>query len=261
MRKKKITSNNLGVAAIFSFIVLGLIFFSFVLRILLILGESKFDGVNSFTVLVNEEKTQQIINFSPKNSSISILSAVSYNGNEVKSLEIPIDGSFSSQELIKGNNLSSVLSKNILNSKMQKDLNFMDFFRLFLFTNTVKSISIDEEEISKETSAQTLLSLTSSLFVDPVILDEKQSIEIINATDIYGLGNRLANLVTNIGGNVILVTTGDLQNNSEVQYINSTYTAKKLSQILNFKFVKINKKSIPDIIIIIGKDSVSSLKF
>lgn len=261
MRKKKITNSNLGIAVGFSFIVLGLISLSFILRILLILGESKFDGVNSFTVLVVEDKMQQIINFSPKNSSISILNVVGFNGNEVKSLEIPIDGSFSSQELIKGNNLSSILSKNILNFKIQRDLNFMDFLRLFLFTNTTKSTLIDEERISKETSAQNLTSLTSSLFVDPGILDEKQNIEIINATDVYGLGNKLANLITNIGGNVILVTTGDLQNSSEVQYVNDTYTAKRLSQILKFKLVKTKKKSIPDIIIILGKDSISSLKF
>lgn len=261
MRKKKITNSNLGIAAGFSFIVFGLIFFSFVLRILLLLGESKFDGMNSFTVLVNEEKTQQIVNFSPKNSSISILSVIGYKGNEIRSLEVPINGNFSSEEKIKVNNLSSILSKNILNFKMQKDLNFMDFLRLFLFTNTVKSTSIDEEIISKETSIQAVASLTSSLFVDPAILDEKQNIEIINSTDVYGLGNKLANLITNIGGNVILVTTGDLEDGSEIQYVNSTYTAKRLSQILNYKLVKTTKKSIPDIIIVIGKDSISSLKF
>lgn len=261
MRKKKSTSSNLGVAVGFSIIVLGLIFFSFILRMLLLLGESKFDGVNSFTVLINEDKIQQIINFSPKNSSISILSIVDYKENYAKSLEIPVDGTFSSEEKVKGDNLSSVLSENILNFKMQKDLNFMDFLRLTLFTNTVKSTSINEKTISRQTSPQTLALLTSSLFVDPGILDEKQNIEIINATDVYGLGNKLANLVTNIGGNVILVTTGDLEENSEIQYVNDTYTAKRLSQILNFKLVKTKKKSIPDVIIIIGKDSVSSLKF
>lgn len=261
MRQKKITSSNLGVAVGFSFIVLGLIFFSFILRMLLLLGESKFDGVNSFTVLINEDKIQQIINFSPKNSSISILSIVDYKENYAKSLEIPVDGTFSSEERVSGNNLSAILSRNILNFKMQKDLNFMDFLRLTLFTNTVKSTSINEKKISRQTSPQTLTLLTSSLFVDPEILDEKQNIEIINATDVYGLGNKLANLVTNIGGNVILVTTGDLEESSEIQYVNETYTVKRLSQILNFKLVRAKKKFLPDVIIIIGKDSVSSLKF
>ena len=263
MRKKKITSSsNLGIAVGFSFIVLGLIFLSFILRILLLLGDSKFDGVNSFTVVTNQEKEGQVINFSPQNQSISILNVRDREGQNLgMSLEIPIDGSFSSEEKVNGKNLSSILSRNIFNFKDQKELNFMDFLRLSLFTNTVKSTSIDEKTISKETSAQTLAILTSSFFVDSGILDEKQNIEIINATDVYGLGNKLANLVTNIGGNVILVTTGNLMESSEIQYVNDTYTAKRLSQILNFKLVKTKKKSIPDVIIIVGKDSISSLKF
>ena len=232
------------------------------LKLLLLLGGSKFDGTNSFSLLVKEREQNQIINFSPKNSSISILTVSGYNNQNLgKVFEIPIDGSFDLQEKVNSKNLSAVLSKNIFNFKTQKNLNFMDFLRLFLFTNTVKQNSINEEMITKDVSAQTLISLTSSLFVDQEILDEKQNIEIINATDIYGLGSRLASLVTNVGGNVILVTTGDIENNSEIQYINETYTVKRLFQILNFKLVKTEKKSIPDVIIVIGKDSISSLKF
>ncbi|HKC14939.1 MAG TPA: LytR C-terminal domain-containing protein [Patescibacteria group bacterium] len=262
MRKKKIKKGNLGIAAGFSFIVVGLIFFSFFLRILLLLGESKFDGVNSFTAVAKEQNLRQVINFSPKSQSISILNLKDYdNQNLAKSLEIPIDGGFSSFEPLTAKNLSTQLSKNIFNLQNQKELNFLDFLRLFLFTNTVKLSSINEETISKKTNNQNLLSITSSFFADPAILEEKQNIEIINATETPGLGNRLANLLTNMGGNVILVTTEDLQDKSQVQYVKKTYTAQRIARVLGFKLSETKKKSIPDVIIIIGSDSLNSLKF
>lgn len=262
MRKKKATQGNLGIAAGFSFIVLGLIFFSFILRVLMLLGESKFDGVNSFTVVVDQEKAEQVVNFSPKTQSISILNVKDREGQNLgTSLEIPIDGSFVSEELVNGKNLSSVLSKNIFNFESQKELNFMDFLRLFLFTNTVKQNDVKEETISKESTMQELLEVTSSFFVDPVILEEKQSIEVINATDVPGLGNRLANLITNMGGNVILVSSGDKAQKSEVLYIEKNYTAQRLAKVLGFKLTETKKKSIPDVIIVIGVDALRNLKF
>lgn len=262
MRKKKTTQSNLGIAAGFSFIVLGLIFFSFILRVLILLGESKFDGVNSFTVLVNQKNEKQVVNFSPKNQSISILNVKDREGQNLgTSLEIPIDGSFFSEEKINGKNLSSALSRNIFNFKNQKELNFMDFLRVFLFTNTVKQNAITEATISKDSDIQEFLRIISSFFVDPVILEEKQNIEVINATDVSGLGNRLANLITNMGGNVILVSTGDKAERSEVLYIKKTYTAERLAKVLRFKLTQTKKKSIPDVIIIIGKDALENLKF
>jgi len=262
MRKKKTTQRNLGIAAGFSFIVLGLIFFSLILRVLILLGESKFDGMNSFTVVINQKKEGQIINFSPKDESISILNVKDREGQNLGvSLEIPIDGSFSVGEKVNGKNLSSALSGNIFNFRDQKELNFMDFLRLSLFTNTVKQNAVNEETISKESDIQELLRIISSFFVDPVILEEKQSIEVINTTDVPGLGNRLAVLITNMGGNVILVSTGDRAEKSEVLYIKKTYTAERLAKVLRFKLTETKKKSIPDVIIIIGKDALEDLKF
>lgn len=262
MRNKKNRQSNLGIAVVFSSTVIGLIFFSFVLRFFILVGDSKFDGVNSLSVLVSSQNLKQVVNFSPKNQSISILNVKDYkNQNLAKVLEIPIDGSFSSLETLTNKNISLALSKEIFNFKDQKDLNFMDFLRLFLFTNTVKQSSINEKTISNQTNIQDLLLISSSLFVDPVILEEKQSIEIVNATDVSGLGNRLAALITNIGGNVILVTTGDLEDKSQVQFSVKNYTAQRISRILNFKLIEIKKKSIPDIVITIGKDSLKDFKF
>lgn len=260
MRKKKTTQSNIGIAAGFSFIVLGLIFLSLFLRILLLIGNSKFDGTNSLTIHVLGQD-DQVVNFSPKSMSFSILTIKSHESNVGAFLEVPIDGSFYSAVEVNHSNISSVLAKNIFNFKNQTELSFMDFLRLFLFTNTVKPTSITEGSVSRQSNAQDYAAITSSLFTDPIILEEKQNIEIINSTDVSGLGNRLANLITNIGGNVILVTTGDLQKESQVQYAKKTYTAERLSRALGYKLVETTKKSIPDVIIIIGTDSLKNIKF
>lgn len=261
MRKKKTPKTNLSLAFAFSFVVFGLIFLSLLLRGFILITESKFDGSNSFSLLVGEKNKEQIINFSPKSSSISILTVNYIDNNIGKSLDIPIDGKVVSDDSIRGDNLSSRLAKMIFNFRAQKSVNFIDLLRLSVFSKSVNTSSISESNLYQNIDPKDFNSIISSLFLDPGISEEKQNIEIINATDRSGLGNRLANLITNIGGNVILVTTGDLRDTSEIQYTNKTYTVKRLNSLLGFVTSKTSKNSMPDVIIVVGKDALSDLKF
>lgn len=258
MRRKKAPSGNLKFATLFSLLVVGLIFLSLMLRLFLVVGASKFDGANSITVHVKQKEDSQVINFSPKNSSIFLLNLD--DQISPKNFQIPTEASFA-VEKVTGENLTSILAKKVFDFKDQKELNFMDFLRLFLYSNTVKEIDIREESISKKTDLTAANRIITSFFVDPAFLEEKQNIEIINATGVSGLGNRIGNVVGNMGGNVILVTTGDGEEESRVEYVTKTYTAKKLARILNFKLMETKKKGVPDVIIVIGKDSLSKLKF
>lgn len=261
MRKKKNPSGNLKFATLFTILVAGLIILSLILKFFLLVGASKFDAVNSLTVLVRERGGEQVINFSPKSQSISILTLDNAFYNPSKKFEIPIDSSFKSGNKATPKNLSTTLAKKILDFKDQKEITFMDFLRLFLYSNTVREPNITEGSISSETSLEEVSRITSSFFVDPKILEEKESIEVVNATGIFGLGNKLGNLINNMGGNVILVTTGENEAQSRVEYARKSYTAKRLSNLLDIKLVETKKKSIPDIIIVIGKDKNSSDKF
>lgn len=261
MRRKKNPSGNLKFATLFSLLVAGLIVLSLTLKLFLLVGASKFNGVNSLTVLVSEENQEQIINFSPVNQSLYILRLENFKDNPSSKYEIPIDATFQSPNEITSKEFSQVLAKKILDFKDQKSLTFMDFLRLFLFTNTVREPNISHGQISQTSTPEEISKITSSYFIDPSIIEEKKSIEVVNATEIPGLGNRLGNLINNMGGNVILVTTGDIQNESEIDYVDKSYTAKRLSALLNFKLKKTEKKSIPDIIIVIGKDKAGKDKF
>lgn len=261
MRKKKTPKTNLSLAFFYSLIVLGLILLSFLLRGFVMIGESKFDGSNSFSLLVIEKNKEQVINFSPKSSSVYILDVNYIDNNINSSLDIPIDGTVLSDDPVNGENLSSKLAKMIFSFKDQKSVNFIDLLRLSVFSKSVNTSLISESSISRESDAKNLNLIISSFFIDPGISEEKQNIEIVNATDRAGLGNKLANLITNIGGNVILVTTGDLKDTSEIQYVNKTYTVKRLSSVLGFITTKTTKNSMPDVIIILGKDALSNIKF
>lgn len=256
MSRRK-TASNLKFAAFFFILVGALVFLSLIFRIVLLIKESKFDGSSHFTILIQNSRVQ-VISFSPKSSTVGILTLENISS---KSLEIPIDARIFSTSPVNSRNLSSSLSKMLFDFKSQKEINFIDIFRLLLFSETVKENSISEKLITDKSEKIKIDSTVSTFFADPEILDEKASIEIINATDIYGLGNRLANLVSNMGGNVILVSTGESKNNSEIEYTRGSYTVEKLSSILGIRSVKSDKKGLPDVIIVIGNDSINTLKF
>lgn len=258
MSKKKSPSGNVKFATLFSLLVVGLIALSLILRLFLIVGASRFDGSSSIVIRSVQEGKSQLINFTPKNSTISILS-LEDNITPV-SHQLPVDASFKSESVTK-DNLSEILSKKILDFNDQKDLTFMDFLRLFFYANTVKAININEDFLDKDKDSAVVNKIVTSLFSDPTIVEEKKNIEVINSTETPGLGNRLGNLINNMGGNVILVTSGDLEKKSRIEYLHSSYTAKRLSKLLNFPLIDTKKKGVPDVIIIIGEDALSNLKF
>lgn len=251
MSKRKTDSGNLKFAAFFLIFVGGIITLSLIFRAFFLLKESKFNGSSHFTLQISRERETQFIYFSPKDSTIGIL-----NVQNVSSLEIPVDAKVGSSLIINAKNMKSSLSKMLFDLNNQKDINFVDIFRLLLFSQTVKESSISQILITDKTDKVKVDSIMSTFFIDPQIRDEKLSIEIVNASNVYGLGNRLANLISNMGGNVILVSTGDLKEESVIQYNEDGYTVEKLNSVLDFRKEKVEKKSLSDIIIRIGRDYV-----
>lgn len=249
MSRKK-ANGNLQFAVLFLILLVGIILISFIFRAFFLVKETKFDGSSHFTLRLNEKGKVQYVSFSPQNSGLGILTF----RNMEPPFEIPVDASTSSQNEIVQGNLKIYFLKMIFDFKDQKEVNSIDYFRLFLFTETVKDSSVSFAQINKDTDRTKIDSYISSFFTDLRIQDEKLNIEVVNSTDISGLGNRFANLISNTGANVILVSTGDLRNTSEIQYSESSYTVDKLSKILKFKKNKISKKSLADVTIVIGKD-------
>lgn len=268
MRQKR-RDEKQSIRMVFTFVVLVLFFIliSLAFRVASLIGKSTFDGVHQFTVTVSskEDKAGKIISFSPDAASISILYLPKDGGGVLK---IPIDGtintSFNPNLSISGKDVASDLQTLILhNRSIKTDLTIIDLVRLYLFTKTVPVSNFTYKEVSLSLfDNEKGDKILSSLFTDYSLSREAVSIEIVNGTKVLGLGGRLARLISNMGGNVISVSTSEKAiKTSEILYLDSSYTVKRLEKVLSMKKRQMEKPMLFDIVIQIGEDWQKSLKF
>lgn len=261
MKQKKKKSSNLGFAFIFCAAVFFLVLISFLIKGIILVKNSTYDGEHRFNLAIFGQKKTSVISFSPQNRSITILNL---DGNIPRGelgmdLELPIDATVQANNMTADKNKIAAEISDILfhYRDASTNLTVIDAFRLFLFAKDVPQGSIYERDLSSKDSIS-INSFTSSFFIDPTISNEKVTIEIINGTSVYGLGNRLADLLNNIGADVVLVTSSDKQESStKILYSGDlNYSIKKISKILNVKPIKSSQRDISDVTIIIGKDIV-----
>lgn len=263
MSKSK-NGSNLRLAGLFVVVVFGLIIISGLFKLLLIVKESRFDGSHNFIVsLVGKDKTQ-IVSFSPQSRAVSILDIdPKYNSDAAKTLEIPIDGVIIYQNSGKDNISSALFSSAFSLGQSLKKITILDAFRLFLFYKTVPQNNIYERQLPSNLNDAQRATVISLSLTDASVYQENQSIQVINASDVPGLGSRLAALITNIGGSVVLVSTSDkIAKDSKVIYFGKeSYTVKKMSSYLNISPESSGRRGVADVIITIGKDKADSLNF
>lgn len=257
MPKKKVKQGNLQLAGIFIAVVLGLIFLSFTVKLAFVIKSSRFDGNHKFNVLIKGNNEEDVVSFSPNPRSISILKIVNSSSDLANTLAVPIDGMIDVKGDLNIKDLVTILFKSELHlgNKVRK-LTFLDLLRLILLSRTVSSSSIYLREFSNNLSnaqKDTVISLT---FTDPSVYEENQSIEIINATAVNGLGAKLALFITNIGGNPILISNSDRQETTSkiIYFGQESYTVNRLSSYFNIQKEKASQKGIADVIIVVGKD-------
>ncbi len=266
MRKKQI-NKNLNLAFIFVFFVVCLIIISFIARFVFLIKESRFDSTHSFIAAFVSKNGIELVNFSPQNNSLYILDVGKTEKveNISQNLSIPLNGIVYTDK----NNFSN---KNISGELLKSSFPFgdrlsgmtrLDALRLFLFLKSVPSTSVYDRVLGSNPSDGLLSSYITLTFLNPTVSKENESIQVINGTDTYGLGTRLANLITNIGGNVILVTTAvNNSNNSKITYSGkSSYTVKMLSDYLGIPAVNTGRRGIADVIITVGEDLAHTNKF
>jgi hypothetical protein len=263
MAKTK-NGKNLRLAGLFVMIVLGLIVVSVLFKLFLILRMSKFDGTHNFIVSFVENNKTQVVSFSPQNRTLSILDVdPKYKNSDLtKSLEIPIDGTVVSQNPDKS--ISSTLLESAFSlGQSLKKLTVLDAFRLFLFYKSVPQNNIYERQLSFVLNDEQKSTVITLSLTDTAIYQENQTIQVINASDVQGLGSRVAEFITNIGGNVVLVSTSDeTMRSSVIAYNgNESYTVKRLSNYLGIPSKNSDQRGVADVIIMIGTDKVNSSNF
>jgi len=256
-RKKKDKSKNTKIGVYFFAFILGIIFISLLLKGVLIVKNSKFQDDSRFNFLISDNKESEIVSFLPQNHSITVLKVEGKIESIHKFLEVPIDGEIRSPSLALNRPISQVLSSIFFGFRdIKTNLTVIDIFRIFVFTKTTSPGNFLERTVSANLDEAALDKISLMSFSDPKIADENLSIAIINGTEEYGAGNRLARLISNISGNVVLVSTAPHQEDkSMILYSGEkTYTLRRLKKLLGFGVVENKSQSLADITIRIGKD-------
>lgn len=270
-KEKKERKGNLRLAFFFSVFVILLILLSLSFKAVAIVVQSKFDGTHRFTVAVSnvdEKQRVNIVSFAPdaKTISILVLKGDLDSKDTAYYLGAPIDATIQTIKSYESINedVSGTLQEYFFTFPLlQTDMNIVDMGRLWLFTRSVPSHSVVIQEASVYTdvdSEKELLidKLSTQLFTDFTLASERQSIHVINASGIPGIGNKFARMISNSGGIVVSVTTGDaVMEESTVSYTGDpSYTVNRLKKLVKGKEEPMQKRGISDIILTIGKKTV-----
>ncbi|OGH23639.1 MAG: hypothetical protein A2958_02600 [Candidatus Levybacteria bacterium RIFCSPLOWO2_01_FULL_38_13] len=255
MRRKKNSSHRTLPAIIFFALIIGAIILSFVFKAFLVIKDSRFERGSRFTVFITDLKQGELISFVRENHSVSILKVKGVTGNPYRYFEIPIDAGIQVKNLDLNKTVSEITSDIIFKKTTKKSLNLVDLLKMFLFSKTVSPQNILVREISPKIDKSSLEKILNLLFQDSEITSERPTIEVVNATQEQGVGERHARLVTNMGGNVVLVSTGERSKESGIYYEGKkNYTIEKLSDVLKFTLRKKKVSKIADITLVIGED-------
>lgn len=257
-------SRSMRTLLLFCSVVLLLIVGSLSLKFISIVKQSSYDGQHRFTLLVqHSKKDATILSFDPVSHSVS---QVMLHGNtEIsapgKYLGIPINGKIQDKEKFSGttNIASRLLSYLLTFRSKEQGLTFVDVLQMWLFSSSLQKKDIEICNLATNLSDDEVDKNLAELFVDDALANEKVSVEIINATGISGRGSRLERMLSNMGIPVVQVTTASSpKNHSSIVYADETsYTFKKLRQLLQYDTSQMTEQALSDIIIVVGRDSES----
>jgi hypothetical protein len=264
MKKKEMTLSNAKIAIVFFVFLAFIVGISLILKFAILLKNGKFDSSRSFILSVTNERNIEVISLSPSLKDITVFKFKdNVDSTEAgRLLEIPIDGIISLNSLDLNQKTNSLLLTAITNcNKIKTNMTILDLLRIALFARGVPESSINTKVVGEGGLGQD--KVLDNLINDPFIEKDHQTIQVVNGTNVSGLGNRLARLITNIGGNVILVMTdNNPRKKSVITYIDKkTYTIERLRKILGYEVVRVPDNAMSDVTIIIGEDKVGSNPF
>ncbi len=267
IRSKPKNGSNLTMVFVFCIAVFFLVLGSLTVKSFLLLQASLFDGQHRFTVFVKDSKGEsELISFAPDSKTIAMLVLPKGKNDTQKSVEkflgIPVDGFIQGEkQYVQEEKDIPLFVRNLIfnYNRLQTNMTPIDLVRLWFFAKSVPTYSIVIQHLSTPVDQLVMDKRMVTLFSDNSVSQEKLSIQIINGTGVAGLGNRLARIITNMGGNVVVVSTANtvVKTSHIAYYGQQSYTAQKLNKILNASLSTMQKPEISDIIVTIGMDQAS----
>jgi len=266
MTKQKASAlRNTKIAIVFFVFLAFIVGLSVTFKIVGIIKDGQFDSSKRFNLAITNGRNIEVMSFSnSKNIAVFKLDKNIKLFEAGRILEVPIDGFIDLSTLDLNQKINSLFLKSILNYQTLKtNLTIIDLLKLFAFSSRVAQSDVTTKTIGYEAFGIATDKIVSRLVADEFIEKDNQTIQIINGTNIGGLGNRLARLITNMGGNVIIVATSDMPKKmSTISYIDEkSYTVEKLNKILGYELVLEADNAISDITITIGEDKAVSSPF
>lgn len=251
---------------IFCLVVFLLIATSLFFKLVSVVQNSTFDGDHRFTLLITySPKDAEIISFEPLSKTISRLSIRSQNTLPAlgKFLGVAIDGSITDTKRIDGNDEIAERLRGYAMRFEKGSLTRFDLLRLYLFAQSVGQGNIEARSIDNLTNTADVSGALSELFYDSAVQDEKVSVEIVNASGVTGRGTALERVLVNMGANVVQVTSSPKdENTSSIRYIDKeAYTIKRITKLLGYPQQQSDGEGLSDIIVTIGKDSITHKVF
>lgn len=256
-RKKTVQRSNARGFALFVGSLIGLlILVACSIKLLLLFRQSTFDTRYQFVLEEHETAQTRFFVFNPADSSMHrLLFTGVFSTDLQRNMGIPVDAVVnSSQDFSDPDTLMAKLL--IHTSEMTSNLTPIDMMHIFLFRYTIdsaKTLSLQTSNAEDPTEQDALL---TKIFIDKTLYQEGQSVTIVNGTGKVGLGNKIARLLTHIGGNVVSVITA--QENSAVSTVtytgNSSYSITRIASLLHLPEVHSSLAMISDITITLGTD-------
>ncbi len=251
---------------IYAAVVAILIIASLTWKAIIVIQQSKFTNEHFTLALAQNEKIKEFVIFDPSEESMSVLKVTDekIKLNDVpKTTGISTDGRINVNETTKDMITDSVaetlLQLAFRYPTLQKDITIFDTLRLSIYARNLPPNKLIIKEVSSsELSSDPLLKKTLiEYFSDDIVATENISVQVINASGISGIAQRLERVLMYKGANVVAVTTSQQRNmHSKIQYYGKeTYTLDKVNKLLGYKVEKLSKETIADIVIIIGEDN------
>lgn len=262
-------SKSLKTFFVYTAIVLFFILLSLSIRGFYLLQHSRFDGSNQIIIAFGEEEiVSKVAAFVPSERAVTV---VTLEGEKVafSSLDEKLGVIPTAYVRTKGNvpldtDISDTMRALFFNYYTVKtNLTIFDVTRLFFVSRkpALNNQEIIEMKVSSDNEKNH--KLVSHLFIDDKIFSENVSIQVVNASGESGMGKQLEGVLTNLGGNVVSISTArSPEKSSKIQYFGQeTYTLATLRKVLAFPVEQLEKEAIADIIIIIGEDQKNIERF
>ncbi len=275
MKREK--NNSLLYLKFFIFAALLVIFLGIIIRLFNQYQNREFVN-NSYNLLIISDKYVGIIGIDSLGSSFSAI-AVTKDLENLKrenillqsiNFGIPIHGYVvypkgeepydPTPNFLSWGNIQNILSDP---SIKKKNITFFDWMKLYSERKKIASENTIIKSYATITDVRGLLSKESDLyFQNSEIVNEKTSLQIVNGTRVNGLGNRIGEMYSRVGFNVVSIVTEQGRKDSEILYSNKLKSdqAELIQKSFNFPITYDEDAQIADITIIIGEESELELE-